>query len=273
MRTLEQTLGEVERLRRDLSAEIVVQEGEEHQEEQYTERSDWNAYYRETENVWIVDKPRIAESDTEKRRNARTGLQEQYNSSLWYSARYAAGRALFVRNEELKRQIESWTGELGEKLQAKKMETRDIEEERWETVHYPVKRYYDEQNSSYERVYHKVGEETVFLIDEKERLSVVEDAERLLKISNSPVIRRFLERVYNAKHSFYVQGVEDSEMSDRIRNSEFANCIRREAGKALGYSYLRINMNLHPVTTAIMGVIVAGASSALGYLLYQYLSR
>lgn len=106
MEPLEVVLRKIEELRRDLYAEIVVQEFEGHEEEtsgstrgtpgchSYTD-VDPESWSQPGESKWVVDKERIVEPDTEKQKIARAELESIVNSSdKLQIIKYAAARAL-----------------------------------------------------------------------------------------------------------------------------------------------------------------------------------
>src|SRR3989344_111649 len=114
MEPLEDVLRRIEDLRTELSAEIVVNEEEGHYAYPLpldrvtyadTDPFERQQYYEENKE-WVVDKPRIAKPDTQKRESSNTQLQQIYDSSEWYSARYVAGIALGKNQDELTRIIE-----------------------------------------------------------------------------------------------------------------------------------------------------------------------
>ncbi len=123
MNVLKAAIRKVEQLRRDLSAEIVIQEEDGHFEDiDATPRNpDWGGYancadmsYEPIyEKRWIVDKPAVKEPDTEKREAAKVELQQIYVLSKWFSVRYRTGKALDISDAELNDNMISWTKILG----------------------------------------------------------------------------------------------------------------------------------------------------------------
>lgn len=108
-RDLEIILDQIMNLRRDLSAEIVIQEEKSHWEEvAYKgtpvggERGDSYTTYRDEK---IIDLLRIAKPDTEKREAAKAELQKIYEREEFYLARYAAGTALGISKEQLRQKF------------------------------------------------------------------------------------------------------------------------------------------------------------------------
>lgn len=121
MESLEVVLRRVNDLRSDLSAEIVVQEGEGHEEHFQTpfpeSTSDKGMRdFLDGYDEWIVDKPKIAYPDVQKRELSRAKLQQIYAFSEWYSARYVAGQALGISNNQLLKQKEKWLIKISEEL-------------------------------------------------------------------------------------------------------------------------------------------------------------
>lgn len=126
MESLEIELRKIEDLRRDLSAEIVHQAEEGHYEEYmgYGKKGYYGQSDPSPQRDWIVDKNRVAEPDTRKRRAARKALQQTYQSSEWYSARYAAGIALefpdgkyYRGSSKVDSEAQSWLDELNTRFE------------------------------------------------------------------------------------------------------------------------------------------------------------
>jgi len=114
-KSLEETLAKVKRLRENLSAEVVVQEQEGHEEDTYGPHNSYGIFY-------IIDKYRITNPDNQKRESAKQQLQQIFESHKYYSARFSAGQALY--SGEWKNEIsfrgksnveERWAGLLGQK--------------------------------------------------------------------------------------------------------------------------------------------------------------
>jgi len=129
MKTLEATLSEIQELRIGLSAETVVQEGRRHYEggkligfEGGSRYGTWQGREICSEGGFVTDQLRIAHPDKEKQADSRKRLQEVYQASEWYSARYEAGCALRVSDKELDKNIDLWIGELRKRVNATKIE-------------------------------------------------------------------------------------------------------------------------------------------------------
>lgn len=103
MESLDVILKEVEDLRRDLSAERVIEKEVSHYERRYVdEYENWTEYVFGTiDYVKVVDEPEIRESDVEKIRSARTELTQMAKSHESGMIRYAASKALGKKAESL----------------------------------------------------------------------------------------------------------------------------------------------------------------------------
>jgi len=137
MEDLETSLRKVEDLRRDLSAEIVVQDEESHIEQKAIydvtgSRDGAHAANVEYIDENIIDKPRITKPDTQKREAARQALQQLYGYSEWYSARYSAGKEL-GQTLQIKEKVNLWLADLVKRVNEKKDEkieaTEKVQEE------------------------------------------------------------------------------------------------------------------------------------------------
>lgn len=101
----------IKRFKKDLKSEIVIQKKEGHWE--YPDHGsghgqidwdpaagdswvDWKSVnaFDEKYKKWVVDQPRIAKPNTEKREAARSELQEIYNSAKTLKVRMQVGRTL-----------------------------------------------------------------------------------------------------------------------------------------------------------------------------------
>jgi len=237
MKTLEETLGRVENLRRDLSAEIVLQEEKSHDEKwvRYTSkveisREDVRNLYNtgsgdiviyNQEMVWvgplekepakrpkglreefnrkIIDQPGIKKQDTKKRADARAELLHVYEVCEWYSVRYLAGICL-GSPEKFNNDIESWTEELEKGILSVSEKIRgyqELEKMKKETL-VPDYRY---------------------VPDEAKRISSAQDLARLFQFSRNEKAKQLL-----------IDSYKSNEVSE----------VRVEAGRALGYSRFRI---------------------------------
>lgn len=183
METLEAVLRRIGDLKTGLDAEIVHQEG---YEGYYTTVGDRYTDWEE----WVEGEPRIAEPDTKTREAAGTELQQIYDSSGWYSARYAAGVALGM---DVDSQFRVWIKDLRDELLEGPQE-----------------------------------------LDQTIRANAKKDL------------------------TFMYHNLPDRD-------------YRIEAGRALGYSPLRIWAHEHPVAAAAAGI--AAIVTALGYGLIGYMSK
>lgn len=268
MEKLEQTLAEVKRLEEDLSAEIVLGFSEETIEvwkEEFGDSS-WNygcptgKTYLTTETIEIP----IKEPDAKKREDARQGLQKIYDSSEWYFARYAAGRVLTIEETRIKSDLEKWLDILckdarlnwGYNAPITRGCTPDFQPDNGEEFVITDKEAYSKVNKAKKdlRIFYRV-------LRSKENLSKIGEALDIPKpktLSDIILSRRHLDFNHEELETIYSYGYGKA---------------RVEAGKALGYSPLRIWAHENPASATISGIAAAGAASGLGYFLYQYLSR
>jgi len=200
MEPLEVVLRRTEDLKRNLTAEVVIQEEKSHTELVEKASLAGNIWDEWTENETIIDQPRIVKPDTPKREIARTQLQQIYDSSEWYSARYTAGSLI---GEDVARNVKNWCVDFEKRLGATKIE---------EDKNY---RPYDVQSNTE----NPNQNSRIIVIDVETRRNALADAIQLLKISNLPEIQELLKNEYLNNTSDYV---------------------RVKSGKALNYSDLRI---------------------------------
>jgi hypothetical protein len=243
-------LRKVESLKRDLPEELVEQEEIGHiarvtHTNGYTETSGggyWNDY--ETEE-WIIDQPRIVRKNPpEKREAARKELQLIYDSSEWYSARYVAARDLGINvNKDL---VNNWVSLLNS-VKPK--------------INVKVGEHQEYTDTGY------AGPSTVSRVTTGD-WSTVEDFK---VVSNSENYKKARLDLHYLKKLQRIQ----SEKIDLYLAYQFNKdpIIRKKAGKALGYSPMRIWAHEHPVSATIVGCTTVGATSGLGYMLYQYLTK
>ena len=110
--SLEEVLMQVKNLRKDLDAVIVIQEGKSHIDNVCmidTSYGIWDSHY---EDIEVIDEPRITEPNLQKQQSATQQLQQFYETNPWYSARYIAGRALRIKDNEPKGRLIKWVEEL-----------------------------------------------------------------------------------------------------------------------------------------------------------------
>lgn len=119
--SLRDILSEIERLESDIYADIVVQEEESHTETVWEQPHDpdWGGYatlYQREVPVdrKVIDVPKEAVPDVPRREAARTRLQNIYESSEWYRARFAA--ALALRREDYYQLADGWISELARQI-------------------------------------------------------------------------------------------------------------------------------------------------------------
>lgn len=248
MESLETELRRIEDLRRDLSATLIVKEGYSHKEnvevsEQVCDgwsvgvRTEYRTEQREV-NVPPEHKP-----DEQTRETARAELQQAYDSSEWYSAKFVAGKCLDI---SVDKQLNSWLTDLRHKMDLPISESVATERVKgYTTDGYNDKRW---DVPVYETVW---GEEPL----ENNRDSIrksIQDVATLFQFTTRDDARDLLKRTYH-----------HNPLSD----------VRKNAGRAIGYSSVRIWTHEHPVAATLIGIAAVGAASGLGYALVEYFSK
>ncbi|VVB78094.1 Uncharacterised protein [uncultured archaeon] len=231
MEKLEDVLMQVESLRRDLNAEIVIQEGTEgHYEDR--EVYDILSYTWWIEpGGYVEGEPRIAKPDTEKQETARKRLQETYNSCDWYSARYLAGNALGINSEILNKETDNWILDLKKRVQLSTTETVEV------------------KSTERRFLYDDYSKDTITSNDYEDVEVTSQKSVDILENLDSKTRAR-----EDLKYFYY--NLPDKDM-------------RKKAGKSLGYSSLRIWARENPDTINI-GLAILASASGLGYLAYQF---
>jgi len=251
MESLEKTLSHVESLRRDLGAEIVLQEGTEGRTETTI---GFDKYWlpEESTEYFIPGTPRITEPDTQKQADARAELLQVYDSSEWYSARYLAGKASAIEPKELDKQMNEWLADLKKKAWLPVTKEVVVKQHVY-TEHYIG----DEKPSTYvlTDTEPRIIEENIL-----PRRNARRDLIRLFQASNSPKAEKILKDIANMS---WDKGYPYQDKEGII-----------ESGQALSYSKFRIWSCLHPGLTLIGGFAVA-AGAALGAAngISHYLAR
>ncbi len=276
--SLEDVLRQVENLRRDLGARKTHLESIDVYEDVLDSRYTWGSTpiheYVGTQSVEIDDGP-----DTIITESARQQLQQVYDSSEWYSARYKAGITLGIENNVINQKINFWIEDISERLRLIKPEERRIKvSEKSERVDYggPPSGSDDWRGGAYycEEIVPIYEERTFNFVDQDKRLEAIADASELFMFSYSPEVRDFLKSVYSGNYDSYLnEGLDDVDENGRGLKKSFESAIRAEAGKALSYSPLKIWIHENFFGAIITGITAAGAASGLGYMLYQYLSK
>jgi len=253
MEALETVLRKIEDLKKDLYAEIVIQKEEGHREPYWSRPT--GSYHRDGDpgepdtERWVVDKPKIANPDKQKREAARTELQKIYDSSEWYSARYAAGKGLGLNTNQLSSQVERWVVA----LDRQRYLTIVTQEERSHFESHDVTEIVCDGYSTGSRYETRVESECIIdqpkieKPDIETRKNADSDLTALLKMLN-----------YSTKRELY-------EHPDPY--------VRKIAATALGYSNLRVWAHEHPVTATVTGIAAVGLASGLVYALVEHLSR
>ena len=267
---LEAVLAQVEGLRETYNYH------DEHEQENMQLEDEWDEVRGKSYN----DTYALSLSDTQRRESARQQLQQTYDSSEWYSARYVAGRALNLSKEKMNRDMDSWLVELTNQLKSTKEGRRKV----IVGSHFVCMggggvmsscdahagpndsdRKYEEVDDYKERLFD--------LVDFEKRQNTIRDARHLFQLTKSPKAKTFLESVYVGKFdSLLDEAPEDVNAYRHGVNLGLKSKIRTEAGKALGYSSLRVWVHEHPVVAAFSGTTL-GIASLFGYMMYQYMAR
>jgi len=215
MLTLEQTLEEIEKFRADLNAVIVLEPEISHEDDECIcgrQGAPSDCYLPEKNNsrdyqkVKIVDKPAVTKPDTDRRRVAREGLRETFKSCKWISGRYEAGKALDVSKQEIDKQVKEWVWKLTEDLRAE--EVVDTYVHHYRTSGGP---------STHEQDFYEDVE--IKKPDIRVREKALSDLVKLSKLSDSPEVEKLFKTTYWFNK---------------------AGSVRRDSGRELGYSGLRI---------------------------------
>jgi len=233
--SLEEILGEVRNLSWDLHAKIIHQERDGYEDEEY------KLDYFTGRTIFVEIQPEISEPDTEKRETARKRLQEIYDTSEWYSIRYRTGSVLRVPH--LSNQLDKWIGDLACELIATQPATTSQPVLFGEGSHEDICYY---------------STKTKGTPDIKKRKKAIEDAGRLL---HPPF---YLSSLRKERLTAILKGVykKDEEAS-----------LRKDAGRQLGYSDLRIWTHEHPKAFISLALASTGTIAGLAYALTEYFSR
>ncbi len=284
-RTLEELLNRVHWLRGDLFATVMEREGEEEGHYEVKEGhweidevpaggsryGTWESYREEKkwidkEEVWVSDTRYISVPDIGKRKNAEQQLQQIYDSSEWYSARYAAGKSLNVRPEELDKNINSWLSELGKDIRlpnSRSVKTGEREEDiiitgNWMTGApsgpcadrrtYMVKDFIEVPIEENVRKIDKARKDSTFLYKLADKRELRQKIGSLLGVSRT-------EFLYNE----LVRGGDSLSKEELKELYPFVKGYYRiRAGEKLGYSRLRIWAREYLITTTLKILLLLG---------------
>lgn len=239
MESLEDTLRRISSLRRGLHATRTVgyRKVEDYHE---VATSSWN-YGMPTGQSGIVFDERIIEDDTEKIELSRKLLQQEYNTSPWYSVRY------FIRNEVTRNAsvlVWSWFSQLEKEL---KTGEKDPE----------------------------IQKKALQDFGELMRLGAFIQCPIIGKKEDFPRIRDLLLKIYHDEYHPQIlrsSSIIDEDYYRKLEKSKSCRThLRKAAGKSLGYSSLRIFAHEHPLSFPL--IAGSGIGGAICYFLYQYFSR
>jgi len=253
METLEKTLGHVESLRRDLRATIKIGE-----------------HYVEDPGVWVGGSrggncPGYYDTepfsgyvddygpDTQKQEPARQKLQQVYDSNEWYCARYEAGRILRKDDNELLELIHKGVCDLRKRVRKTRIEKVKIGEHEEPGEFYTPTEWPGRDGDLQRKPGNMVDDyEDKEVPDADARILAFKDIRNLFMLSKSEIVRALINECY------------DNDLNE----------IKKQAGRALGYSELKIWAHEHPAFRVVGGIsIAAGAAAGIGYLAYNYFAR
>ena len=177
-------------------------------------------------------------------------LQNIYDSSEWYSAKYAAGKAI---GEPVDDKVEEWVGELEKELSAMKKGPRQVP---YKVTSCPCQ----EEPDYHDKVFWGGGSnsreascelgttqhKTVYdrdVPDVETRLAAIKDLGELYRLSD-----------YNKKAK---------EVIDNAFRRNSTSAVISEAGQLLGYSRLRSNINAHYIASPIVGALLGWGGAEL----------
>jgi hypothetical protein len=254
MESLEDILKKIEMFGKDLTAEKVLQEEKSHTENVTRESYSHSIWDTWVEEETVIDQPRIAELDIEKREKALVELEEIYQYSEWYSARYAAGSTL---GKDITKDIPAWCANLEKRSWCTVQEKRNI-------------RYWN-NGDDVEWGHWEFFPESFTIVDKKERFRALNDAIALLKLSGSEKVSNLLFKVYEStRKELLAGGHENVNDTGYPLNEGFIESMREEAGKALGYSKMRVWARNNEDKVALAA---AGITGSIIYALVNYLGR
>jgi len=229
-------------LKSDLSAETVIKQ------EEIEFINGYNEFTSEGPHCWEVTKPKITEPDTKTRKAAEQELRTIYASSDQpYSARYFAGQAIGIGPTILSGELVSWLPDLQRKLHA---ELQDGTKDEWFT---------NESNCNFG------GPEDNYPVtvpnmvpDSETRQSAALDLAELFLLTKSDEVKKLLKICYG-------------DFGDEIyRNTK---TVVKIAGKALGYSSLRILLSTNGLAVQALGSILVLVAIGVGYGLHKLVSK
>lgn len=175
MEQLEAVLNKIKNLKNDLSANLKEEEGHFHtvvggMAARGCHVSGYDKQNYEEEE-WVVDKSAVP--DTNKRELARKQLQQIYESSDWYSARYYSGLIIWEYDE------------------VNKLERRLNEPD----ISVITQRLRLEPNKQIEPWIREI-EKRINNSDEKTAIEAIDDTKELFQLSHSSFIKELLKKAY-----------------------------------------------------------------------------
>lgn len=249
MEDLDSVMNEVKLLTNDLGALLQKEKG--HME--LVEEHGKGSYHRDgpiLKEKYMIDQPEIP--DLGKRTSASMELRLIFETSNWYSARYAAGFALMVYDSADEDSFDTvndfvpvWINELIPRLESTTSTAITV------------------KGNNLPRMFYG-------LVDQQARLDTVKDAGGLYRQSFSPVAKSFLTSVYNGEYDYLLEkGIEHVDSNGDPLKLGLASEVRKEAGRQLGYSGFRIMAHEEPVKAAVTGLLAAVGVACTAYFLYS----
>ena len=306
METLEKTLSHVESLSgsEGLQAVITIKE-----DGSYWTGDMYNMGGGASE---YVNDPGIYEPDTKKQESARQQLQQVYDSSEWYSARYIAGRAIQIPKEKIHKNIGDWFELLRNDIVINDIEhslvqdqssiivlepeigheesydTGSFDEGVWwgnEFVQHPIigtRWVVDKPAITKPNIEKQEAAKRQLQPIYEAREKAKKDLSKLFDLTKSELDgkdRRDIGKILRRDklsiledELIYIGNLEELELEEIYNNSK-NEVLRTYAGQKLDYSPLGIWAHEHPIPAALSGIVAISAASGAGYMIYQYLSR
>ncbi len=236
---------------------------------------------------------------------ARQELQEIYENSPWYYARYRAGAELNLPEGWFGRNLENWVLQLLKDLNAvlpdHYIKPPRPKEPSFFPHHDPDSgEYYgtpgcqecarriEEFSQKYDRWRTEVTEwkrtEPSILIkdapDEETRKRARIDLEKLYPIANTRERRQDIAIALGIEQSQFLSDeilkgskLPHQELLSIYLSKQAETRARERAGRELGYSNLKVWTYVHPIQATITGIAVIGAGFGIGQMIYSYLSK
>ena len=283
MESLEKTLQEIRTLTSNLCAEIIVKEKVE--ESGYWTEVGRNHSQVQGQDDWVIPReaePEVKEPDYQVREDAKTKLQQFYESSESQVVRFVAGRAISTDSKELDELLQAGVKDLRRRLHSTKDtgRTKRVKVgEHLEDIEYKIPSCDRHAGPAMDSVrVDDYEEHSIYVPDSQKRLNAFNEAVMLYDLVRYPEIKDVIKEAYHGDQPPEISSwagevlVKDTEDKDELKgfykNSDFSN-IRSLAGRALGYSNPRILAHENPIPVILGALGGFGLVSGLGYMLSQ----